>query len=105
MLYSSGTTGRPKGIRVPLTDAAPGDSPTGVEFLAKMLWGATDESIYLSPAPLYHSAPLRFTMAMQRIGGTVVVMEQFDPDRDAARSSSATRSRTSRWCRRCSSAC
>jgi acyl-CoA synthetase (AMP-forming)/AMP-acid ligase II len=79
MLYSSGTTGRPKGIRVPLSGAAPGDSPTGVEFLAKMLWGATAESTYLSPAPLYHSAPLRFTMAMQRIGGTVVVMEHFDP--------------------------
>jgi acyl-CoA synthetase (AMP-forming)/AMP-acid ligase II len=79
MLYSSGTTGRPKGVRVPLTDAAPGENPTGVEFLAKILWTATDESIYLSPAPLYHSAPLRFTMAMQRIGGTVIVMEHFDP--------------------------
>jgi acyl-CoA synthetase (AMP-forming)/AMP-acid ligase II len=79
MLYSSGTTGRPKGIRVPLSDTAPGDNPTGVEFLAKMLWGVTDASIYLSPAPLYHSAPLRFTMATHRIGGTVVVMEQFDP--------------------------
>jgi acyl-CoA synthetase (AMP-forming)/AMP-acid ligase II len=80
MLYSSGTTGRPKGIRVPLNpDAKPGDAPTGVEALAKMLWKATNESTYLSPAPLYHSAPLRFTMAMQRIGGTVVVMEHFDP--------------------------
>jgi acyl-CoA synthetase (AMP-forming)/AMP-acid ligase II len=79
MLYSSGTTGRPKGVRVPLTDAPPGERPTGIEFLAKMLWGATDTSTYLSPAPLYHSAPLRFTMAMHRIGGTVVVMEHFDP--------------------------
>ena len=79
MLYSSGTTGFPKGIKVPLPDAVPGDQPSGVELLSKLLWGATDESIYLSPAPLYHSAPLRFTMAMQRIGGTVVVMEHFDP--------------------------
>jgi acyl-CoA synthetase (AMP-forming)/AMP-acid ligase II len=44
-----------------------------------MLWGFTEESTYLSPAPLYHSAPLRFTMAAQRIGGSVVVMEHFDP--------------------------
>jgi acyl-CoA synthetase (AMP-forming)/AMP-acid ligase II len=79
MLYSSGTTGFPKGIKVPLPDAVPGDQPSGVEVLSKLLWGATDETIYLSPAPLYHSAPLRFTMATQRIGGTVVVMEHFDP--------------------------
>ena len=79
MLYSSGTTGRPKGIKVPLNGKAPGESPTGVETLARLLWNATDESVYLSPAPLYHSAPLRFTMAMQRIGGTVIVMEHFDP--------------------------
>ena len=38
-----------------------------------------DSCVYLSPAPLYHSAPLRFTMAIQRMGGTVIVMEHFDP--------------------------
>ena len=37
--------------------------------------------MYLSPAPLYHAAPLVYSMSMQRLGATVVVMEQFDPQR------------------------
>jgi long-chain acyl-CoA synthetase len=78
MLYSSGTTGRPKGIKVPLPNAPMGTAE-GVTVLSQMLYGITPESTYLSPAPLYHSAPLRFTMASQRLGATVVVMEHFDP--------------------------
>jgi long-chain acyl-CoA synthetase len=78
MLYSSGTTGRPKGIEVRLPEGPIGTlSPVAV--LAQALYGAEPGMVYLSPAPLYHSAPLRFTMAVQRIGGTVVVMEHFDP--------------------------
>jgi acyl-CoA synthetase (AMP-forming)/AMP-acid ligase II len=78
MLYSSGTTGRPKGIRRALTG-----QPFGTDaILAPMLsglMGFTDGDVYLSPAPLYHSAPLVWSMTVHRMGGTVVVMERFDP--------------------------
>lgn len=80
MLYSSGTTGRPKGVRVALpedTDIAAG---TVLEMLARGLYGLGPDSIYLSPAPLYHAAPLRWSMTVQRLGGTVVMMEHFDPE-------------------------
>jgi long-chain acyl-CoA synthetase len=80
MLYSSGTTGRPKGVmrafvEEPLIDAAGSVTP-----LLSLLFGFTSASSYLSPAPLYHAAPLRFCMSAQALGGTVVVMEQFDPE-------------------------
>ena len=78
MLYSSGTTGRPKGVRVPLPEGEMG-TPSGVTVLGQMLYGFTPDMTYLSPAPLYHAAPLRFSMAVQRVGGTVIVMEHFDP--------------------------
>jgi len=78
MLYSSGTTGRPKGVKVPLRDA-PGSAPTSVYVLLTALYGMQPDDVYLSPAPLYHAAPLRFTMACHQVGATVVVMEHFDP--------------------------
>ncbi|HZU73890.1 MAG TPA: AMP-binding protein, partial [Acidimicrobiales bacterium] len=78
MLYSSGTTGRPKGVKLPLPETPIG-SPTGIFMLATALYGVTADTVYLSPAPLYHAAPLRFSMAMQQAGATVVVMEHFDP--------------------------
>lgn len=78
MLYSSGTTGFPKGIKRPLSGAAFGveEAPN----LMNILYGATAESIYLSPAPLYHAAPLAFTMGCLRHGTCVVVMEHFDAE-------------------------
>ncbi|MEZ5321783.1 MAG: AMP-binding protein [Microthrixaceae bacterium] len=81
MLYSSGTTGRPKGVKVAMLDAPLGEGNDGVTMLAQMLFGAAPDTMYLSPAPLYHAAPLRFCRAVNRTGGTVVVMEHFDPER------------------------
>jgi acyl-CoA synthetase (AMP-forming)/AMP-acid ligase II len=78
MLYSSGTTGRPKGVRFPLP-LDPIGTPTGLTRLCQFLFAMDATSIYLSPAPLYHAAPLRFSMVTHRLGGAVVVMEHFDP--------------------------
>lgn len=80
MLYSSGTTGVPKGVRKPLAVTPPGDpaSPSVVIVEGIATMGVGSGSIYLSPAPLYHSAPLVYSMAMHRLGGTSVVMESFD---------------------------
>ncbi len=80
MLYSSGTTGRPKGVKGTFEPRPLVDTPVSVTGLLGLLFGVTDESIYLSPAPLYHAAPLRFCMSMQAMGGSVVVMEHFDPE-------------------------
>ena len=80
MLYSSGTTGMPKGVK-PSTEAGPlEETPTGVYGLLGLLFGMDTEKVYLSPAPLYHAAPLRFCMATQAHGSTVIVMERFDPE-------------------------
>jgi len=79
MLYSSGTTGRPKGVRQPLA-GTPIDAPAPLLGLMTMLYGITPDSTYLTPAPLYHSAPLHYSMTMHRLGATVVVMEHFDAE-------------------------
>ena len=78
MLYSSGTTGRPKGIKPPLR-GEPADAPSPVASIGQLLYGFDADTVYLSPAPLYHAAPLRFSMGIHRSGGTVILMEHFDP--------------------------
>ena len=79
MLYSSGTTGRPKGVLRPLPDNPPSQPLPLFHFLNK-LWQCEEGMLYLSPAPLYHSAPLSNVSLALRNGGTVVVMEHFEPE-------------------------
>ena len=79
MLYSSGTTGRPKGVK-PALSGGPIDAPNALQMMAQGLFGFSGDSVYLSPAPLYHAAPLRWCMTVHKLGGTVVVMEKFDPE-------------------------
>lgn len=84
MLYSSGTTGQPKGIKRPLPDrqvSEPGDAL--LELNARM-YGMGRDTVYLSPAPLYHAAPLRFGGIVQALGGTVIVMTRFDAEQALA---------------------
>jgi acyl-CoA synthetase (AMP-forming)/AMP-acid ligase II len=80
MLYSSGTTGKPKGVRkaLPLTPLGDPSAPP-VQIATNLARaGVGPGAVYLSPAPLYHSAPLVYSMSVHRMGGTVVVMEHFD---------------------------
>jgi len=77
MLYSSGTTGFPKGIKRPIEDK-PIDAHAPITDLLKGLFGASSNSIYLSPAPLYHAAALRWCLGMHHIGASVIIMEKFE---------------------------
>jgi long-chain acyl-CoA synthetase len=77
--YSSGTTGRPKGIRRDLVHLSPAEAPNMLMPLL-MAVGLTGEATYLSPAPLYHTAPSFWSLSVQSLGGTTVVMEKFDAE-------------------------
>jgi acyl-CoA synthetase (AMP-forming)/AMP-acid ligase II len=79
MLYSSGTTGRPKGIKPPL-NGAPFGTGTALDAMLEGFYGFSSDSRYLCPAPLYHAAPLGWSLSTQRLGGTAVVMERFDAE-------------------------
>jgi long-chain acyl-CoA synthetase len=78
MLYSSGTTGRPKGVRRPLRDVKVDDDDLIKAFIGGYGFGA--DTVYLSPAPMYHAAPLAFSLGVHHAGGTVVMMPRFDPE-------------------------
>ncbi|MFW2332882.1 acyl-CoA synthetase [Ilumatobacter sp.] len=80
MLYSSGTTGRPKGVLPEFVPEPLETRVTGVAGMLGVLFGLDDTKVYLSPAPLYHAAPLRFCMATLATGATLVVMERFDAE-------------------------
>ena len=79
MLYSSGTTGKPKGIKLPLKNI-PIEQSEDLMQVVTGLYGTNQDTVYLSPAPLYHAAPLRFTMGVNYLGGTNIIMENFDAE-------------------------
>jgi long-chain acyl-CoA synthetase len=79
LLYSSGTTGRPKGILRPMPDLHPGDPGALLSFLQR-LWRMREGMVYLSPAPLYHSAPQASVALSLRLGATAIIMERFDAE-------------------------
>ncbi|WP_052665828.1 AMP-binding protein [Nitriliruptor alkaliphilus] len=83
LLYSSGTTGTPKGVK-PDLEYEPAGNPPPIVGLMHILWGFDEETVYLSPAPLYHAAPLRFMLGVNRLGGTIVMMESWDTEQSLA---------------------
>lgn len=83
MLYSSGTTGRPKGVRRPLPEVPFDELDTAFQARADR-YEFNESSVYLSPAPLYHAAPLAFTVTVLKTGGEVVVMENYDSEQALA---------------------
>ncbi len=76
MLYSSGTTGKPKGI-IKTNHKTSVSKPPLLNIL-KQYFNFSTDMVYLNPAPLYHAAPLKFCMAIHRIGGTIICMDRFN---------------------------
>ena len=79
MLYSSGTTGQPKGVLRGLPEIAP-EEPLPVMLFVRHMFGFREGMTYLNPAPLYHSAPQASVSAALRLGATTVIMEHFDAE-------------------------
>jgi long-chain acyl-CoA synthetase len=79
LLYSSGTTGRPKGIRNALPDGEVSTIPPVMAFMSH-LYGFDQTTVFLTPTPVYHASGLRYGMVAGHAGGTNIIMEQFDAE-------------------------
>ena len=80
LLYSSGTTGRPKGVLKPLQPSHLRGQTDPEALGTARIMGMGEDTVYLSPAPLYHAAPLRYTLRVLELGGQAVIMERFDAE-------------------------
>ena len=85
MLYTSGTSGRPKGVRRALT----GEDPDNVAAAGTWLFGIFglkpfDSHVHLCCSPLYHTAVLNFATISIQLGHPVVLMDRFDPEETLA---------------------
>ncbi|CCW12642.1 AMP-binding protein [Rhodococcus aetherivorans] len=78
MLYSSGTTGFPKGVKMPLPDRQVDEPGEVIVPLLQHMYGIGEEDVYLSSAPIYHAAPLRWGGALHALGATIVMLPKFD---------------------------
>ncbi len=79
LIYTSGTTGRPKGVLIALRPATARGTATQADLTLAQVLSLDDNVVYLHPAPLYHSAPLRYSLRVLDFGGQVVLMDRFDP--------------------------
>ena len=79
MLYSSGTTGRPKGVKAILADLPP-EVPPPRQAMLQRSYALGPDTVFLTAAPFYHAAPLRISMAVHRAGGTVIAFRKFDAE-------------------------
>jgi acyl-coenzyme A synthetase/AMP-(fatty) acid ligase len=79
MIYSSGTTGKPKGVRQPLPTEA-FDADGGYEVFHRTMFKPEPGTVFAATAPLYHSGPLAMVMAEMRLGATVLIFEKFDAE-------------------------
>ncbi|MFC5677116.1 AMP-binding protein [Aeromicrobium endophyticum] len=78
MLYSSGSTGKPKAITRSLSGKHVSEGNEALRAWIHAVYDVTPDTVCLSPAPLYHSAPLSLCAAISSIGGTIVLMETFE---------------------------
>lgn len=79
MLYSSGTTGRPKGVK-PALSGQPLGSTAVIAGLMQRGFGVAADSVYFSPMPYYHAAPMKWGQGVTVLGGTLVMLEKFDAE-------------------------
>ena len=104
-LYSSGTTGRPKGIKLPLLPIQVDEPGYPYVMIFGALFSYGEDTVYLSPAPVYHAAPLRYTGVIQALGGTRRADAALRAGGVPARGRRSTRVTDTQWCRRCSCGC